>query len=302
VSARRCTGPGTTAWPAYGLALVALAPLLMGVDLLKSRNRAVEDGNNQMKEGKAEGALEHYEKALAKLPGEPGVHFNRGTALYGLSRGDEAAQSFLRATETKAPALKAAAFYNLGNAYFQTDKFGDAIEAFKKSLAYDPNDVRAKWNLELALKKKQEQDEKQEQDRQDRQDQEKSGDKRDKDQQAQDDKSNEDGKSDKQDKQDQKNGRDQGKDQDEKQAAEDPKQQQPDSKPEQEKKDQNKPDSEKHAQAPEQQGSGGPQNQVPADMREIDAILDSLERSPKALEQERARLRAVRRAPPAKDW
>jgi DNA repair ATPase RecN len=37
-------------------------------------------------------------------------------------------------------------------------------------------------------------------------------------------------------------------------------------------------------------------------MSEIDAVLDNLERSPKDLEKMRARLRAVRRAPPAKDW
>jgi hypothetical protein len=34
----------------------------------------------------------------------------------------------------------------------------------------------------------------------------------------------------------------------------------------------------------------------------MEAILDSLERSPKDLEQERARMRAVRRVPPVKDW
>jgi len=37
-------------------------------------------------------------------------------------------------------------------------------------------------------------------------------------------------------------------------------------------------------------------------MREIDAVLDNLESNPKDLEKLRARLRAVRRAPPLKDW
>jgi hypothetical protein len=32
------------------------------------------------------------------------------------------------------------------------------------------------------------------------------------------------------------------------------------------------------------------------------AVLDNLERSPKDLEKERARLRAIRRRPPARDW
>jgi hypothetical protein len=34
----------------------------------------------------------------------------------------------------------------------------------------------------------------------------------------------------------------------------------------------------------------------------MEAILDNLEKSPKALEQELARLRAFQRRPPAKDW
>ena len=37
-------------------------------------------------------------------------------------------------------------------------------------------------------------------------------------------------------------------------------------------------------------------------MQEVDAILDNLEKSPKALEQELARVRARHRRPPAKDW
>ena len=36
--------------------------------------------------------------------------------------------------------------------------------------------------------------------------------------------------------------------------------------------------------------------------QEMNAVLDNLERSPKDLEKERARLRAVRRRPPARDW
>ena len=35
------------------LVIAAALPLLMGVDLLQSRNRAVEDGNARMQAGKA---------------------------------------------------------------------------------------------------------------------------------------------------------------------------------------------------------------------------------------------------------
>ena len=53
--------------------------------------------------GKAEDALAHYDKAVAKLPGEAGAHFDRGAALYALSRFDEAGQEFLRATQGQGP-------------------------------------------------------------------------------------------------------------------------------------------------------------------------------------------------------
>lgn len=287
--------PGLTA------AVVAALPLLLGIDLLRSKSRAVEEGNAQMKAGKAEEALGRYDQAAERLPNDPGVRFNRGTALFGLGRYDEAAQEFLRATETKGGALRASAFYNLGNSFFQAQKYGEAIEAYKRALAFDPSDARAKWNLEIALRKKREQDEQKKQDQ----------------------------KNDQQ-KQDQKNGEqkpDDGKPQND---DPDPKSDQP-PKPEDkndengkngEQPDQKKPgdqdgqgkDPDKQNAAPDEpppnepppngQPEGGRAGEDPAraELREIDAVLDSLERSPKALEKERARLRAVRRRPPAKDW
>ena len=125
--------------------LLALSPLLFGFEPLRSRNKDVEQGNALMKAGNAEEALKHYDKAVGALPGEAGVHFDRGTALFALSRFDEAGEEFLRATEAKDGALKAAAFYNLGNAFFKKEKFKEAVEAYKRTLALDPRDERAKW-------------------------------------------------------------------------------------------------------------------------------------------------------------
>jgi tetratricopeptide (TPR) repeat protein len=235
---------------ALPLCLIALAPLLVGFEPLRSRNGEVEQGNALMKSGNAEEALKHYEKAIAALPAEPGAHFDRGAALYALQRFDEAGQEFLRATEAKDGALKAQAFYNLGNSFFKKEKFKEAIEAYKRTLALDPRDEHAKWNLELALRKQQEQ-----------KDKDKDKDKKD------------------QDKKD-----DQKKDQDKKD----------DQKKDQDKKDDQKKDDQKSDAAKPQQ--------PPPDEQEMNAVLDNLERSPKDLEKERARLRAIRRRPPARDW
>ena len=252
------------------LAFIALSPFLLGAGLLESRNAEVEQGNAALKAGKAEEALGHYDKAVAKLPADAGAHFDRGAALYSLSRFDEAGQEFLRATQGTDPGLKASAFLNLGNAFVKKEKYKEAIEAYKRTLALRPGDQSAKWNLEVALAKKKEEEKKQ-------QDQDKNKD--DKKENKKDDKQA-DKKDDKQaDKKDQKQQKDQpGKDK----SAED--------------KDQKDPEK----QNPQKDQAKPPQQ--PADEKEIQAVLDNLERSSKDLEKERARLRAVRRAPPVKDW
>jgi Ca-activated chloride channel family protein len=290
--------------------LLALLPALLGIDVLQSRNRATEEGNARFKAGKAEEALADYDKAAAKLPNDPGVQFNRGAALYSLSRWDEAAEAFLRATEAKVPTRKASAFYNLGNSLYQAKKFKEAAAAFKKSLAYDPADPRAKWNLELALRKKADEEKNQDKNKDSKDDKGKEKDSKDKD----------DKQAQKDDKQDKDKG-DQGKDKGDKPNSPKPNEPPQDKPPEQDKQAQQDPAKQDPSQPPAQgqkppekppekpPGGQGQAQQPPpkdgkptGDSREIEAILDNLERSPKSLEQELARLRAAQRRPPAKDW
>jgi Ca-activated chloride channel homolog len=320
------TGRGTGSRALRSLLLLAALPLCLGIDLLQSRDKAVEEGNAQMKAGKPEQALGRYDEAVKRLP-DPGVHFNRGAALYGLSRWEEAAEAFLQATEAKAPDLKGAAFYNLGNAFFQAKKYGEAVEAFKKALAYNPGDQRAKWNLELALRNRKDQEDKNQKNKDDKNkdpkdDQKKQNDQKgeqkqadDKDQQAKNEpeKPGDEHKGDQQNK-DGENKQDQQADQKDQQKPPEQKPQQAQNDPKQppEDKGQGKPDQQdkrdqkdKPPQAsnqPQKGQTGNKGKQPPPDMAEVDAILDNLEKSPKALEQELARVRAMNRRPPAKDW
>jgi Ca-activated chloride channel homolog len=246
---------------------LALCPLLCGFEPLRSHNGEIEQGNALMKGGNAEEALKHYEKAVTALPGDPGTHFDRGTALYALSRFDEAGQEFLRATEAKDGALKASAFYNLGNAFFKKEKFKEAVEAYKRTLALDPRAERAKWNLEIALRKQKDQEEKEKEKNKDK-DKDKKDDKQ--------DKKDDQKKDDQQDKKD-----DQKKDD------------------KQDKKKQEPPEDKDKKSDP---AAKQPPPPSPSDQKDMEPVLDSLERSPKDLEKERARLRAIRRRPPARDW
>jgi len=254
--------------PALALVLVAAAPLLLAFKPLEKRNGEVEQGNAALQAGKAEDALGHYDKAAAKLPADPGVHLDRGAALYALSRFEEAGKEFLRATEGSDPALKATAFRNLGNALSRQEKHKEAIEAYKRALALRPDDKAAKWNLEIALKKKKEEEKKQQDDK-DKKDQDK--DKQDKKDEKDKDKKDQD-KKDKQDKKDEKDKQDKDKDK-------------------------------KNQQDKQDQKDQGKQEKQPENQPErIQEMLKNLEASPKDLEKERARLRAIRRGTVSRDW
>ena len=247
--------------------LMVATPLLFGFKLLEKRNGEVEQGNAAMQAGKAEEALAHYDKAVAKLPADAGVHLDRGAALYALSRFEEAGKEFLRATEGQASALKADAFRNLGNALSKQDKPKEAIEAYKRALALRPDDKAAKWNLEIALRKKKEEEKKQQDDKN-------------KDKDKKDDKKDEDKNKDDKDKQD-KDKKDDKKDKDK-------------NKDDKDKKDEDKKDKQEKQPQPEKGAENQPER--------IQQMLKNLEANPKDLEKERARLRAVRRGPVSRDW
>jgi tetratricopeptide (TPR) repeat protein len=249
--------------------LIALAPLLFGFKPFERRNSEVEQGNAALQAGKAEDALAHYDKAVAKLPGEAGVHLDRGTALYALSRFDEARQEFLNATQGPDQAVKATAFRNLGNALSKLEKHKDAVEAYKHALALRPDDKAAKWNLEIALRKQKEEEKKKQDDKDKNKD--------DKDKDKKDDKDKDKDKKDKQD--DKKDDKDKDK---------------KDKQDKQDKKDQNEKDKQEKQPQPEKAEQNQPER--------IQEMLKNLEANPKDLEKERARLRAVRRGPPARDW
>jgi tetratricopeptide (TPR) repeat protein len=243
------------------LGVLLLAPFLCGFSILQKRDAEIEAGNAALKAGKAEDALAHYDRAVKKLPADSGVHYDRGAALYALSRFDEAGQEFLRATDARDPRLKESAFYNLGNTLFKKEKYKEAVAAYTHALGIRPDDKQAKWNLEIALKKQKEDEDK----KKDQKDQKQNDQKKDQKQSQQDQKDQ---------KQDQKK--------DQKQAQND------------QKKDQ-KPDQKQEQPQPKPQ----PQQD---DRQQAEAVLDNLERSAKDLEKERARARAVRRAPPERDW
>lgn len=159
-------------------------------DLLERENPAVERGNEALRGGDPEAALEAYDEAARALPSAPGVHLNRGLAL--LAADDLAgARDALRiaASPESPPELRADASYDLGLAFLREAEarageedhaeaqklFREAADAFRGSLRARPGDRDTAWNLELALRRlreEQEAQEQQEREQQQRQEQE----------------------------------------------------------------------------------------------------------------------------------
>ncbi len=281
---------------AAAVLLLAL-PMLTGFDLLKRKDPNIEEGNRLLSAGKAEDALKSFDRAVEQLPNEPIAHYDRGVALYQLGKFPEAQKEFLRASEEGHDAeLKADAYYNMGNALLKQQRGKDALDAYKHTLGLRPDDRRAKWNLELALRQMQEQQKQQ--------------------QQQQDNKDNKDNKDDKQQQQqqqqqaqDQQDKKDQKQDDKQKQADEQKQQEEQKSDEqkqaeEQKKQQEQQPqpgdkDKEKEKQAQRAQKKEQPRE---IDKQDAEAVLDALERSEPTVQKDLARRRAENRRRPAKDW
>lgn len=189
--------------------------LVLSVSLIGSTTLADDDYIDLVKQGNLayqgrdyKSAMEKYTSAITELPESPEISFNQAGAAFMLEDYEQAAQLYARALNTTNVELEAQTHYNLGNTYYRQQDYENAIKSYENSLTLNPDDVSAKFNLELARKmikentkpqqqnqdqqqqqdeQKQEQDQ-QEQDQQDGQDQEQQQDS----QQSSDEKENQD--------------------------------------------------------------------------------------------------------------
>ncbi len=122
----------------------------------------VDDANALLAAGRFADALEAYD-ALEST--NPRVAFNRGLALFGLDKWDEAITAFDEARGSKDPGMKALAWLHAGNAHVRKGlalegqqkaeeakaTWESAVDAFENALTLDPSLQDAKTQLELAL-------------------------------------------------------------------------------------------------------------------------------------------------------
>jgi tetratricopeptide (TPR) repeat protein len=136
---------------------------LMVIVLLAGCSTAYRDihrAENLYDAGRYRESYEAFKRAL-DARGDPALQYSVGNALYRMHRYEEAARSFREAAAV--PRLRQQSYYNLGNASVRaaedtpndkTRLLEDAVRAYEEALRLQPHDSAAKWNLELALRRR----------------------------------------------------------------------------------------------------------------------------------------------------
>jgi tetratricopeptide (TPR) repeat protein len=142
-----------------GVAPSKVVPLLLLSALLACS--AVSTGERHYARGEYPEAYAAFHKALAR-DSSARVQYDAGAALYRLERYEEAAGRFRNAAaRAETPAQRQRALYNLGNAMVrvgedkptEAEPLLQAVAAYEEVLRMDPGDRDAKWNLEIALRR-----------------------------------------------------------------------------------------------------------------------------------------------------
>lgn len=126
--------------------------------------------NEAFKNGDYELAVQLYRQAIDQNPDNARLYFNLGNALSETGRIEEAMQAYEQYRSlTEEADRQAMADYNQGKLLTDMEDYDQAIERFREALRNNPSDADARYNYELAQRKKQEkeQEEQQQQDNSD---------------------------------------------------------------------------------------------------------------------------------------
>lgn len=94
-----------------------------------------------------------YRKAISKSDENTAAPYNLGRAYYNRESYPEAFTRFKEAGEkAEEKPTKHKAFHNMGNVLMQTKEYAKAVEAYKQALRSNPKDNETRYNLALAKK------------------------------------------------------------------------------------------------------------------------------------------------------
>lgn len=122
--------------------------------LYQREDEEVARGNALAAQGDPDGALNEYDKARARRPGDPRIAYDRASVLLKMDpkAAPVAAAEASQALQNGDAELKPKAAYQLALATEAMGQPEDAIRQYGAALALDPDDVDSKVNLELLLR------------------------------------------------------------------------------------------------------------------------------------------------------
>lgn len=130
--------------------------------IINQANQFIATANDVLvKKGNFPEAEGEYRKAIAKDPVNPVAKYNLANAYYNSEKYDEATLRYTEAAKVATSKLeKHKAFHNQGNTYMEQKKYKEAVEAYKNALRNNSKDNQTRYNLALAKKmlEKQEQE------------------------------------------------------------------------------------------------------------------------------------------------
>jgi tetratricopeptide (TPR) repeat protein len=150
------------------LTIVGLTALaLLATACSPSAAKLTGTGNEAFAQQAYEEALRSYQQAQAESPALAEPFYNAANVLYREGKYEEALKELQKAASfPQADKVAQASLFNAGNSAYNTKSWEAAIESYRQALLRNPDDVDAKYNLELALQQQQQEQQQQKQDQQ----------------------------------------------------------------------------------------------------------------------------------------
>ena len=131
----------------------------------------VREGNKLYNQLKFDEAEVSYKKALSKNPNYPKASYNLGNTIYQQNRNKEAVAQFELVEKTATDKMsKAETYHNMGNAFMNEKQYDKAVAAYKNAMRNNSKDDETRYNLALAQKLLEDQQNKDNKDNKDNQD------------------------------------------------------------------------------------------------------------------------------------
>lgn len=134
------------------LVVALMVPPVYGLNFRDRFYSLINKGNRFYSKGENQKALDNYLMAGSVDSTSIIPRFNAGDAYYRLGEFNEAIKEFSSVTSGRNDTTNSFAYYNIGNSFFKSGDPRSAAEAYKRSLLINPDDMDAKYNLELALR------------------------------------------------------------------------------------------------------------------------------------------------------